>query len=194
MISHAVEFCKREFVDFLGILLELSTFLIVCIKRSPAFRSGITALYIFHRRRVPEADGITDEDTAARQLRFSGGIGRHAPCCSAVLRDMEPAAEREAQAVAAERFDSAARTVAGAQALHHGSGSTLGDVLVLSGPGHADGVKAARIGILLLQPLQGGGEVRTLRLVQPDTAARCIHTQGGDALPEPPPAGELSVT
>ena len=127
MISHAVEFCKREFVDFLGILLELSTFLIVCIKRSPAFRSGITALYIFHRRRVPEADGITDEDTAARQLRFSGGIGRHAPCCSAVLRDMEPAAEREAQAVAAERFDSAARTVAGlvgAQALHHGSGST----------------------------------------------------------------------
>ena len=185
MISHAVEFCKREFVDFLGILLELSTFLIVCIKRSPAFRSGITALYIFHRSRVPEANGITDEDTAARQLRFSGGIGRHAPCCSAVLRDMEPAAEREAQAVAAERFDSAARTGAGlvgAQALHHGSGSTLGDGLVLSGPGHADGVEAARIGILLLQPLQGCSEVRTLRLVQPDTAARCIHTQGGDAL------------
>ena len=100
------------------------------------------SLYIFHRRRVPEADGITDEDTAARQLRFSGGIGRHAPCCSAVLRDMEPAVEREAQAVAAERFDSAARTVAGlvgAQALHHGSGSTLGDGLVLSGPGHAEG-------------------------------------------------------
>ena len=48
-------------------------------------------LYIFHRSRVPEADGITDEDTAARQLRLSGGIGCHAPCCSAVLRDTESA-------------------------------------------------------------------------------------------------------
>ena len=35
-------------------------------------------LYIFHRSRVPKADGITDEDTAARQLPFSGGIGRRA--------------------------------------------------------------------------------------------------------------------
>lgn len=151
---------------------------------------------------MPEADGITDEDTAARQLRFSGGIGRHAPCCSAVLRDMEPAAEREAQAVAAERFDSAARTVAGlvgAQALHHGSGSTLGDGLVLSGPGHADGVEAARIGILLLQPLQGGSEVRTLRLVQPQTRppGASIHraeTPFQSVSSVPPPAGELSVT
>ena len=45
--------------------------------------------------------------------------------------------KKDAQAVAAERFDAAARTVAGlvgAQALHHGSGSTLGDGLVLSGP------------------------------------------------------------
>ena len=157
-------------------------------------------LYIFHRSRVPEADGITDEDTAARQLPFSGGIGRHAPRGGSVLGDAKFAAEREAHPVAAERFDAAARTVAGlvgAQALHHGSGSTLGDGLVLSGPGHADGVEAARIGILLLQPLQGCSEVRTLRLVQPDTAARSIHraeTPFQSVSSVPPPAGELSVT
>ena len=70
-------------------------------------------LYIFHRSRVPEADGITDEDTAARQLRFSGGIGCHAPRGGSVLGDAEFAAEREAHPVAAERFDAAARAVAG---------------------------------------------------------------------------------
>lgn len=64
---------------FLVFSWNYQLFSLVWHKAIPGLPVGITLCIIhFPPRRVPEADGITDEDTAARQLRFSGGIGRHA--------------------------------------------------------------------------------------------------------------------